>query len=113
MEQDNISSCSSLSQLWSSSKYDIRTIGDERAGARDIDKVQVPDEPKDELYTFVMEHREWICSLIQADWPSWDDRLFSALRHVLEYSRPSVDNEGVPESDPQHPQDIVDQNPKA
>ena len=71
--------------------------------------VQVPEEPKDELYTFLMEHREWICSLIQADRPGWDDRLFSALRCVLEYPRPGVDDGGVPEPDPQHPRDIVDQ----
>ena len=71
--------------------------------------VQVPEEPKDELYMFLMEHREWICSLIQADQPGWDDRLFSTLRRVLEYPRPGVDNGVVPEPVPQHPQEIVDQ----
>ena len=103
MEQDDISSCSSLSPLWSSSEYNIRTIGDERAEALEI--VQVPVEgPNDELYTFLMENREWICSLIQADRPSWADRLFPALRRVLEYPRPGVDDGGVPEYDPQQPQ---------
>ena len=71
--------------------------------------VQVPEEPKDKLYTFLMEHQEWICSLIQADWPGWDDRLFSTLRRVLEYPRPGVDDGVVPEPVPQHPQEIVDQ----
>ena len=94
--------------------------------------VQVPEEPKDELYTFLMEHREWICSLIQADQPGWDDCLFSSLRRVLEYPRPGVDNGvvhepvpqhplgdcgpdngGVPKPDPQHPRDDVEQDPKA
>ena len=48
-----------------------------------VEMVQVPEEPKDELYMFLVDHREWICSLIQADRPDWDDRLFSALRRVL------------------------------
>ena len=71
--------------------------------------VQVPEDPKDKLYMFLMEHREWICSLIQADRLGWDDRLFSTLRHVLEYPRPGVENGGVHEPVPQHPQDMVDQ----
>ena len=55
--------------------------------------VQVPEEPKDKLYTFLMEHREWICSLIQADRPGWDDRLFSALRRVLGHQLEQVPDE--------------------
>ena len=54
--------------------------------------VQVPEEPKDELYKFLMKHREWICSLIQADWSGWDDRLFSTSRRVLEHPRLGVDD---------------------
>ena len=46
--------------------------------------MQVPEEePYDELNTFLMEHGDWICSLIQVDRPGWDERLISALRRVL------------------------------
>ena len=60
-----------------------------------------------------MERQKRICSLIQADRPGWDDRLFSALRQVLEYPRLGVDDGGVPEPDPQHLQDEVEQDIKA
>ena len=70
-----------------------------------VEMVQVPEEPKDELYTFLMEHREWICSMIQADLPGCDDRLFSASRRVLEPPRLGVDDGGVPEPVHQHLQD--------
>ena len=70
-----------------------------------VEMVQVPEEPEDELYTFLMEHREWICSMIQADLPGCDDRLFSASRRVLEPPRLGVDDGGVPEPVHQHLQD--------
>ena len=104
MEQDDTSSCGSLSPLWSSNEDNIITLGDERAEA--CEHVQVPDEePSDELNTFLMEHRYWICSLIQADWP--------ALRLVLKHPRPRVEDGGVPEHVPQQPQDTVDRHPQA
>ena len=67
-------------------KDNIITIGDERAEARE--QVQVPeDEPHDELTMVLMEHRGLICTLIQADWPGWEDRLSSALGHALVFCR--------------------------
>ena len=93
-----------------------------------VEMVQVPEEPEDELYTFLMEHRECICSLIQADRSGWDDRsfptsrewicskiqadrsdcddpLFSTSRRVLELPRLGVEDGGVPEPVHQHFQD--------
>ena len=70
-----------------------------------VEMVQVPEEPEDELYTFLMEHREWICSMIQADRSGCDDRLFSTSRRVLEPPRLGVDDGGVPEPVHQHLQD--------
>ena len=65
MEQDDTSSCGSLTPLWSSNEYNIITIGDERAEAHEL--VQVPGvEPNDEQNTFLME------------------RLLSSLRQVAE-----------------------------
>ena len=78
-----------------------------------VEMVQVPEEPKDELYMFLMEHREWIWSLIQADRSGWDDRLFSTSRRVLELPRLGVDDGGVPNSVPQDPQDEDKQDNKA
>ena len=90
MEQDDCSSCSSLPPLESSNDTEIITIEEE----------SVPGlEHTDELYMFLMDHREWICSLIQTDWPGWDDCLFSAPRRVSEHSRLGQDDGGAPEPD--------------
>ena len=57
---------------------------------------QVPvEEPNDELNMFLME------------------RLFSALRRVLECPGPRVEDGGVPEPVPQQSQNTVDQHPQA
>ena len=41
------------------------------------------------------------------------ERLLSSIRQAADRARLGQDDGGAPESDPQHPQDIVDQNPKA
>ena len=65
-EQDDTSSCGSLSPLWSSNEDNIVTVGDECAEESEL--VQVPEEePNVELDMF----------LNQADRPGWDDHLFS------------------------------------
>ena len=83
MEQDDSSSCGSLSPLWSSNEDNIITVGAERAKAREL--VQVPEEEHpDELTLFLEEHKEKICTLIRADQPGWEDRLSLALGCVLD-----------------------------
>ena len=86
MEQDDCSSCSSFPPLESSNEYKIVTIGAE----------SVPGlEHNDERNMFLME------------------RLLSSIRMAAERARLGQDDGGVPEPDPQHPQDIVDKDPKA
>ena len=64
MEQDDSSSCGSISPLWSSNKDNIIPV--ECAEARE--HVQVPvEEPLDELPLFLEEHKEKICTLIRGD----------------------------------------------
>ena len=112
MEQDDTSSCGSLSPLWSSIKDKIITIGDEHAEA--CEHVQVPEkEPHDELTTFLMEHRGWICTFIQADWPGWEDCLFSTLGRVLDRPGFRVEDRREPEPVPQRTQNNVDQHLQA
>ena len=94
MEQNDSSSCGSLTPLWSSNEYNNITIGDERAEAHEL--VLVPGvEPNDEQNTFLME------------------RLLSSLRQVAECAWPRVDDRGVPKHVLQKPQDTVDQHPQA
>ena len=86
MEQDDCSSCSSFPPFESSNEYEIVTIGAE----------SVPDlEHNDEQNMFLVE-----C-------------LLSSIRMAAERARLGQDDGGVPEPDPQHLQDIVDQDPKA
>ena len=82
MEQDDCSSCSSFPPLESSNEYyEIVTIGSEC----------VPGlEGNDEWNMFLVE-----C-------------LLSSIRQAAERARLGQENGGVPEPDPQHPQDIVE-----
>ena len=83
MEQDDSSSCGSLSPLWSSNEDNIITVGAEGALAREL--VQVPvEEHLNEQTLFLEEHKENICALIRADQPGWEDRLSLALGRVLD-----------------------------
>ena len=73
MEQDDSSSCGSISPLWSSNDSNINAVG------ADIpipcEQVQVPvGEPIDELTRFLEETKKQIAWLIQADQPIWEDR---------------------------------------
>ena len=90
MEQDDSSSCGSISLLWSSNEDNIITLGEEPAEAHG--QVQVPiEEPLDEMTMFLEEHKEKICTLIRADQPGWEDCLSLALGRVLDiqgYRRP-------------------------
>ena len=54
-----------------------------------------------------MERQKRICSLIQADRPGWDDRLFSTIG-VLENHKSGANNEVVRELVPQHLREIAD-----
>ena len=85
MEQDDCSSCSSFPPLESSNEYEIVTIGEE----------SVPSVPEDDLNMCLEE-----C-------------LLESFRIAAERVRLGQDDGGVPEQDPQHPQDNVEQDPKA
>ena len=112
MEKDDTSSYGSLSPLWNSDEDNSITIGDEPAEAHE--HVQVPEEePKGEQNMFLMEHKDQICSLNQANRPGWDDLFFSTLRRALDHPGFRVADRRVPEPLPQHPQNTVDQHPKA
>ena len=111
MEQDDTSSCGSLSPIWSSNEDNIITNGDESEEACEL--VQVPEEPNDEVNTFLMVHRDKICSLIQADWPGWVDRFFFTLRHVLEHPGLRVEDMRVLELAPKQSRNTVDLHPQA
>ena len=77
--------CSSFPPFEISNEYEIVTIGAE----------SVPGlEHNDERNMFLVE------------------RLLSSVRMAAERASLGQDNGGVPEPDPQHPQDIVDQDPK-
>ena len=79
MEQDDCSSCSSFPPLESSNEYEIVTIGEEC----------VPSVPEDDRNMFLVE------------------RLLESIRMAAERVRLGQDDGGVPEQDPQHPQDNV------
>ena len=85
MEQDDCSLCSSFPPLESSNDTEIITIGEEC----------VPSVPRDDQNMFLIE------------------RLLESYRMAAEHVRLGQDDGGVPESVPQHPQDDVDQDPKA
>ena len=112
MEQDDSSSCGSLSPLWSSNEDNTITIVDECVEA--CEHVQVPvEEPLEELNRFLVEHRERICTLIQVDRPGWEDCLFSTLGSVFDIPGYRVEDWREPEPVPQLAQDTVDQHPQA
>ena len=85
MEQDDCSSCSALPPLESSNDTEIVTIGEEC----------VPSIPADDRNMFLIE------------------RLLESYRMAVERLRLGQDDGGVPEQDPQHPQDNVEQDPQA
>ena len=72
-EHEDSCSCSSHPHIVSSSSTEIITV------PADLVPLEqgVVDGP------FLIEHREWICSMSQADQPGCDDRLFSASRRPL------------------------------
>ena len=85
MEQDECSSCSSLSPLESSNDTEIVTIREDC----------VPGIPSEEQSTFLIE------------------RLLESYRRAVERLRLGQDDGGVPDTDPQHLQDNVEQDIKA
>ena len=85
MEQDEFSSCSSLSPLESSNDTEIITIREDC----------VPGVPSEEQSTFLIE------------------RLLESYRRAVERLRLGQDNGGVPDTVPQQPQDDVEQDIKA
>ena len=85
MEQDDCSSCSSFPPLESSNDTEIVTIGEEC----------VPNVPEDDRNMFLIE------------------RLLESYRMAVEHVMLGQDDGGVPEQDVQHPQDNVEQDPKA
>ena len=85
MEQDEFSSCSSLSPLESSNDTEIITIREDC----------VPGVPSEEQSTFLIE------------------RLLESYRRAVERLRLGQDNGGVPDTVPQQPQDDVEQDVKA
>ena len=86
MEQDDASSCSSISPLWSNNDSNIKTFGAYIPLTQE--KVQVPvGEYSDDLTRFLEEHKEQISLLIQADQPLWEERLSAAVRWFLSYPK--------------------------
>ena len=85
MEQDECSSCSSLSPLESSNANEIITIKEDC----------VPGVPSEEQSTFLIE------------------RLLESYRRAVERLRLGQDDGGVPDTVPQQPQDNVEQDIKA
>ena len=85
MEQDDCSSCSSLSPLESSNDTEIITIREDC----------VPGVPSEEQSTFLIE------------------RLLESYRRAVERLRLGQDDGGVPDTVPQQPQDDVEQDIKA
>ena len=85
MEQDDCSLCSSFPPLESFIEYEIVTIGEE----------SVPSIPEDDLNMYL------------------EERLLESIRIAAERVRLGQDDGGVPEQDPQHPQDNVEQDPQA
>ena len=85
MEQDECSSCSSLSPLESSNDTEIVTIREDC----------VPGIPSEEQSTFLIE------------------RLLESYRRAVERLRLGQDDGGVPDTVPQQPQYDVEQDIKA
>ena len=85
MEQDECSSCSSLSPLESSNDNEIITIKEDC----------VPGVPSEEQSTFLIE------------------RLLESYRRAVERLRLGQDDGGDPDTVPQQPQDNVEQDIKA
>ena len=85
MEQDNCSSCSSISPLEGSNDTEIITVREDC----------VPGIPSEEQGAFLIE------------------RLLESYRRAMERLRLGQDDGGVPDTVPQHSQDNVEQDIKA